>query len=68
MFDSAFHQVMTAPRQLTDPRLLNGLRLFNLQALNGHIFVTYDSVNPPPASKEPARTPAPWTSSAPTAT
>jgi hypothetical protein len=66
--DSAFHQVKTAPRQFTNPRLLNGHRPFNVQALNGHIFVTYDSVTPPPASKEPARMPASGTSAASTAT
>jgi uncharacterized protein (TIGR03118 family) len=46
VFDSAFHPVQTAPRQFTGPRLPNGLRPFNVQALNGHIFVTHDSVDP----------------------
>ena len=36
----------TAPRQFRDPRLPKGLRPFNVQALNGRIFVTYDIVNP----------------------
>ena len=36
----------TAPRQFRDPRLPKGLRPFNVQALNGHIFVTYDIVDP----------------------
>jgi uncharacterized protein (TIGR03118 family) len=46
VFDSAFNQVKTAARQFTDPRLPNGLRPFNVQGLNGRIFVTYDIVDP----------------------
>ena len=46
VFDSAFNLVKTAPWQFADPRLPKGLRPFNVQALNGQIFVTYDIVNP----------------------
>ena len=46
VFDSAFDQMKTAPRQFRDPRLPKGLRPFNVQALNGRIFVTYDIVDP----------------------
>src|SRR5262249_30995655 len=46
VFNSAFRGVKTAPGQFTDPRLPKGLRPFNVQALNGRIFVTYDIVDP----------------------
>ena len=46
VFDSAFDQVKMASWQFADPRLPKGLRPFNVQALNGRIFVTYDIVDP----------------------
>jgi uncharacterized protein (TIGR03118 family) len=46
VFDSAFHQVKTTPRQFRDPRLPRGYLPFNTQALNGDIFVTYDKADP----------------------
>jgi uncharacterized protein (TIGR03118 family) len=46
VFDSAFHQVKTAPWQFRDARLPRGYLPFNTQALNGDIFVTYDKADP----------------------
>lgn len=46
VFDSAFHQVKTTPRQFRDPRLPRGYMPYNTQALNGDIFVTYDKADP----------------------
>ena len=46
VFDSAFHQVKTAPWQFRDPRLPRGYLPFNTQALNGDIFVAYDKADP----------------------
>jgi uncharacterized protein (TIGR03118 family) len=46
VFDSAFKQVTTAPRQFRDPRLPRGFKPFNTQALNGNIFVTFDKADP----------------------
>lgn len=46
VFDSAFHQVKTAPWQFRDARLPQGYMPFNTQALNGDIFVTYDKADP----------------------
>jgi uncharacterized protein (TIGR03118 family) len=54
VFNSAFQQVSLAPWQFTDPGLPAGYRAFNAQALDGHIFVTYDTLNPsPPADAGP---------------
>ena len=41
VFNAAFHQVKTASRQFTDPQLPQGLRPFNVQALNGRIFARH---------------------------
>lgn len=49
VFNSAFQQVTLAPWQFTDPRLPKGYVPFNAQALDGNIFVTYDTLNPNPA-------------------
>jgi uncharacterized protein (TIGR03118 family) len=46
VFNSAFHQVETAPWQFRDSRLPRGYMPFNTQALNGSIFVTYDKADP----------------------
>jgi uncharacterized protein (TIGR03118 family) len=46
VFDSAFKQVRTGPRQFVDPRLPKGYLPFNTQALHGDIFVTYDKADP----------------------
>lgn len=46
VFDSAFHQVKTTHRQFRDARLPHGYMPYNTQALNGHIFVTYDRADP----------------------
>jgi uncharacterized protein (TIGR03118 family) len=49
VFDSSFHQVTLAPWQFRDPRLPKGYLAFNTQALDGNIFVTYDTLNAHPA-------------------
>jgi len=46
VFDSAFHQVKLASWQFRDARLPKGYFPFNAQALNGNIFVAYDTINP----------------------
>jgi len=46
VFNSAYHQVKTAPWQFRDARLPRGYMPFNTQALNGNIFVTYDKADP----------------------
>lgn len=50
VFDSRFRPVKLARGQFRDPRLPAGYRPFNAQALNGHVFVTYDTENPHPPS------------------
>jgi uncharacterized protein (TIGR03118 family) len=49
VFNSSFQQVTLAPWQFTDPRLPAGYRAFNTQVLDGHVFVTYDTLNPNPS-------------------
>jgi len=50
VFNSSFQQVKLAPWQFSDPSLsTERFRAFNTQALDGHIFVTYDTLNPDPA-------------------
>src|SRR5262249_37562292 len=46
VFDSGFHQVKLASCQFSDPKLPAGYHAFNTQALNGHIYVTYNKPNP----------------------
>jgi uncharacterized protein (TIGR03118 family) len=46
VFDSAFHQVSLAAWQFTDPRLPAGYVPFNVQTLDGRIFVAYDKPDP----------------------
>jgi uncharacterized protein (TIGR03118 family) len=46
VFNSAFHQVKLASWQFSDPRLPQGYVPFNAQALDGRIFVTYDTPDP----------------------
>jgi uncharacterized protein (TIGR03118 family) len=46
VFNSAFHQVKLASWQFTDRRLPAGFVPFNAQALDGHVFVTYDKPDP----------------------
>jgi uncharacterized protein (TIGR03118 family) len=45
VFDSSFKQVKTAPWQFGDARLPKGYKPFNTQALDGHLFVTYDKTD-----------------------
>jgi uncharacterized protein (TIGR03118 family) len=45
-FDSSFHQVKLASWQFTDPHLPQAYHAFNVQELNGNIFVTYDTPDP----------------------
>jgi uncharacterized protein (TIGR03118 family) len=49
VFNSSIRQVTLAPWQFTDPRLPAGYQAFNMQALDGHVFVTYDTLNPNPS-------------------
>lgn len=46
VFDSAFNQVTTTPWQFRDARLPRGFKPFNMQALNGNVFVTFDKADP----------------------
>jgi uncharacterized protein (TIGR03118 family) len=46
VFDSAFKEVDTTPAQFSDPRLPQGYLPFNVQALDGKIFVAYDKADP----------------------
>jgi uncharacterized protein (TIGR03118 family) len=46
VIDSAFKEVKTAPSQFRDPGLPSGYLPFNIQALNGNLFVTYDKADP----------------------
>src|SRR5882757_5173819 len=46
VFDSAFHQVKLASWQFSDDRLPRGYVPFNAHALDGRIFVTYDTPDP----------------------
>lgn len=50
VFDSDFQQVTLQPWQFHDPRLPQGYLAFNTQVLHGHVFVTYDTVDPSPAT------------------
>jgi uncharacterized protein (TIGR03118 family) len=45
VFDSSFKQVKLASNQFNDPRLPHGYHAFNVQTLNGDVFVTYDIPN-----------------------
>lgn len=45
IFDSSFKQVKPASWQFRDAHLPQGYRPFNAQAIDGHIFVTYDTQN-----------------------
>lgn len=46
VFNSAFQPVKLAAGQFRDPRLPKGYLPFGTAALGGHVFVTYDKVNP----------------------
>jgi uncharacterized protein (TIGR03118 family) len=46
VFDSAFNELTLAAWQFHDPRLPEGYRPFNTQALQGRIFVAYDKADP----------------------
>ncbi len=45
VFDSSFNQVELPSWAFQDRHLPKGLVPFNVQALNGHVFVTYDAVD-----------------------
>jgi uncharacterized protein (TIGR03118 family) len=46
VFDSTFKQVDAQNRAFKDARLPEGYMPYNIQALGGHIFVTYDKADP----------------------
>jgi uncharacterized protein (TIGR03118 family) len=46
VFDSQWQQVKTTRSQFNDPNLPEGYSPFNVQAINGKIFVSYDALDP----------------------
>lgn len=46
VFDSSFHQVKLASWQFRDPQLPSAYHAFNVQELNGHVFIAYDTPDP----------------------
>jgi uncharacterized protein (TIGR03118 family) len=46
VFDQNFHPVTTLPGNFTDPHLPAGDRVFNIQNINGQLYVEYAPFNP----------------------
>jgi uncharacterized protein (TIGR03118 family) len=55
VFDSTFHRVATPAQAFTDRRLPTGFAPFNVQQLDGNVFVTYAKVDPSTGEDSPGR-------------